>query len=137
MKQPVTDPPALSFALVLLVINVESSLMVLALEFYTKRLDGNGMVAGMATTKITITLPDAQLEEIRQRVAAHESPSISGLVQRAVQRYLENDAEFEAHVDKALMETGGPISPKERAWARKMLAPRKVRTKSAKPRKAA
>lgn len=35
---------------------------------------------------ITITLPDKQIEEIRKRVAVHESASVSGVVQRAVQR---------------------------------------------------
>jgi Arc/MetJ-type ribon-helix-helix transcriptional regulator len=48
----------------------------------------------MATAKITITLPDRQLAEIRKRVAARNSPSVSGFIQEAVQRSLENAAEF-------------------------------------------
>jgi Arc/MetJ-type ribon-helix-helix transcriptional regulator len=48
------------------------------------------MVNGMATTKITITLPDPQIEEIRKRVAAQDSPSVSAFVQQAVQKSLEN-----------------------------------------------
>lgn len=92
------------------------------------------MVDGMATTKITITLPDRQLEEIRRRVAAQESPSVSGFIQQAVQKSLENAAEFRALVDEALAATGGPLTAKERAWARRMLGPRK---RGAKPRKAA
>jgi Arc/MetJ-type ribon-helix-helix transcriptional regulator len=94
----------------------------------------HGMVHGMATTKITITLPDRQLEQIRKRVAAEDSPSVSGFIQQAVQRSLENAAEFRAMVEQALKETGGPLKPRERAWARKMLSARKRRTK---PRKAA
>jgi len=86
----------------------------------------------MATTKITITLPDPQLNEIRKRVAAQDSPSISVFIQQAVQKSLENAAEFRAMVEQALKETGGPLKPKERAWARKMLSPRKRRTKSRK-----
>ena len=94
-----------------------------------------GMVNGMATTtKITITLPDRQLEEIRKRVAAQESASVSGFIQQAVQKSLENAAEFRALVDEALKATGGPLTPKERAWARGMLSPRK---RGARPRKAA
>ena len=55
------------------------------------------MVNGMAaTTKITITLPDRQLEEIRKRVAAQHSPTVSGFIQQAVQKSLENAAEFRA-----------------------------------------
>jgi Arc/MetJ-type ribon-helix-helix transcriptional regulator len=92
------------------------------------------MVRGMATTKITITLPDRQLEEIRKRIAAQESASVSGFIQQAVQKSLENAAEFRAMVNDALKETGGPLTPKERAWARKMLSPRK---RGARPRKAA
>lgn len=92
------------------------------------------MVDGMATVKITITLPDHQLEEIKKRVTAQNSPSVSGFIQQAVQKSLDNAAEFRAIVDEALKKTGGPIKPKERAWARKMLAARRRGTK---PRKAA
>jgi len=92
------------------------------------------MVNGMATTKITITLPNRQLEEIRQRVAAQESPTISGFIQQAVQKSLENAAAFRTMIDDGLDATGGPPKPKERAWARRMLRARK---RGAKPRKAA
>ena len=92
------------------------------------------MVDSMATTKITITLPDRQLEEIRQRVAAQDSPSVSGFIQEAVQKSLDNAAEFRAMVEQALNETGGPLTPKERAWARRMLSPKKP---GGKPRQAA
>jgi Arc/MetJ-type ribon-helix-helix transcriptional regulator len=81
----------------------------------------------MATTKITITLPDPQLEEIRRRVAAEDSPSVSGFIQQAVRKSLENAAEFRAMVDQALKETGGPLKPSERAWAKRMLTARKRR----------
>jgi Arc/MetJ-type ribon-helix-helix transcriptional regulator len=92
------------------------------------------MVYGMASTKITITLPDSQLEEIRKRVAAADSPSVSGFIQQAVRKSLENAVEFRAMVEEALKETGGPLKPRERAWARKVLSARKSRTG---PRKAA
>jgi Arc/MetJ-type ribon-helix-helix transcriptional regulator len=95
------------------------------------------MVKSMATTKITITLPDQQIEEIRQRVAAHESASVSGFVQRAVQKTLTNSSEFSAMIDQGLAETGGPLTPKERAWAEKMLSSKKRGTKKTKPGKAA
>ena len=88
----------------------------------------------MVSTKITITLPDRQLAEIRKRVAAQESASVSGFIQQAVQKVLDNAAEFRTMVDEALKQTGGPLTPKERAWAREMLSPRK---RGAKPGKAA
>jgi Arc/MetJ-type ribon-helix-helix transcriptional regulator len=55
----------------------------------------------MAAVKITITLPEKQIEEIRKRVAVHESASVSGFIQRAVQRTLLNSSEFSAMVDQA------------------------------------
>ncbi|MBI4905276.1 MAG: ribbon-helix-helix protein, CopG family [Acidobacteria bacterium] len=36
--------------------------------------------------KVTITLPDSQLAEIRKLVDAHESTSVSGFVRQAVQK---------------------------------------------------
>jgi len=92
------------------------------------------MVNGMATMKITITLPDRQVQEIRKRVAAQESPTISGFIQQAVQKSLENAAAFRAMIDEGLNASGGPPKSRERAWARKMLSARKRATK---PRKAA
>ena len=73
-------------------------------------------------------------KEIRKRVAAQESASVSGFIQQAVQKSLENAAEFRAMVNEALNRTGGPLTPKERAWARRALTQRK---RGARPRKAA
>jgi len=89
----------------------------------------------MATSKITITLPDGQLQQIRKQVTAHKTPSVSGFVQQAVQKSLDNDSEFEAMIDEALMRTGGPLSAKEWAWARKILAPQKQKTKRSNSRR--
>jgi Arc/MetJ-type ribon-helix-helix transcriptional regulator len=92
------------------------------------------MVYGMATRKITITLPDRQIAEIQKRIALQDSPNVSAFIQQAVQRSLESAAEFRAIVDEALRKSGGPLKPKERAWARRVLSARK---RGAKPRKAA
>ena len=91
----------------------------------------------MATTKITITLPDNQLEQIRQRVAEKEATSISGFVQRAVQKSRQSAAEFQAMLDEVLLETGGPPTQKELDWAHKMLKPQKRGSKAGRRRKAA
>jgi Arc/MetJ-type ribon-helix-helix transcriptional regulator len=96
-------------------------------QFQTLRRTLYGTVHGMAAIKVTITLPERQLEEIRKRVAAQDSPSVSGFIQQAVQKSIQNAAEFRALVEQALEETGGPLRPKERAWARKMLSARKPR----------
>lgn len=91
----------------------------------------------MATVKITVTLPDTQIEEIRKRVAILEAESVSGYIQRAVQWALLNSSEFSALIDQGLLETGGPLTPRERATARKTLAPQKRRTRKTTPGKAA
>jgi len=94
------------------------------------------MVIGMATTKITITLPDEQLKEIRALVAAGESASVSGFVQHAVQVALFDAAGWREMLKDALQQTGGPLTKKERAWADALLAPR-GRKKSSRRGKAA
>ena len=86
------------------------------------------MVIAMATTRISITLPDRQLAEIRKRISKNGA-TVSGYIQRAVQKSLENNAEFEKMIEEALNATGGPPTPKERAWARKVLTPKKRKTK--------
>jgi Arc/MetJ-type ribon-helix-helix transcriptional regulator len=83
------------------------------------------MVSGMATTKLTITLPDEQLEEVRRLVAAGRAPSVSGFVQHAVGIALQDAAGWQAMLDDALQQTGGPLSRDERAWADAILTPGK------------
>lgn len=83
-----------------------------------------GMVIGMATSKITITLPDEQLEEIRSLVAAGQAASISGFVQHAVRVALFDAAGWREMLHDALQQTGGPLTKKERAWADAVLSPR-------------
>ncbi len=83
------------------------------------------MVSGMATTKITITLPDDQLEEIRALVANRRAANISAFVKHAVQVALHDAAGWREMLKDALRETGGPLTPKERAWADALLSPRR------------
>lgn len=83
-----------------------------------------GKVIAMATARITLTLPEEQIAEIRRRVADHDAASLSGFVGNAVARALQNSAAFSAMIDQSLRESGGPVMAKERAWARKMLSPK-------------
>jgi Arc/MetJ-type ribon-helix-helix transcriptional regulator len=82
------------------------------------------MVFGMATTKITITLPNDQLKAIRDAVAAGKSGSISGFVQHAVKVALWDEAEYTRMLNEALERTGGPLTDQERAWADSFLSPK-------------
>ncbi len=79
------------------------------------------MVFGMATTKITITLEDKQVDGIRELVAAAKSPSVSAFVKHAVDVALSDAEGWRAMMDDALMQTGGPLTNEERAWADELL----------------
>jgi Arc/MetJ-type ribon-helix-helix transcriptional regulator len=82
------------------------------------------MVLGMAITKITITLPDDQVEEIRALVAAGEAANVSAFVKHAVGVALHDAAGWREMLNEALQQTGGPLTKKERAWADALLSPR-------------
>jgi Arc/MetJ-type ribon-helix-helix transcriptional regulator len=83
----------------------------------------HGMVSGMATTKITITLQDDQVNAIRGFVAAGKASSVSGFVQHAVSIALFDAAGWRTMLDDALRQTGGPLTKQERAWADALLDP--------------
>jgi Arc/MetJ-type ribon-helix-helix transcriptional regulator len=76
-----------------------------------------GMVTGMATRKLTITLEADQLDRIRTLVGSGEAPSVSGFVQHAVGVALDDVAGWGAMLAIALEATGGEISAEERRWA--------------------
>jgi Arc/MetJ-type ribon-helix-helix transcriptional regulator len=78
----------------------------------------------MATVKVTVTLPEEQLAEIRSVVAAGGAGSVSALVQHAVALALDDVAGWQQMLAAALEETGGPLTDEERAWADEVLAPR-------------
>jgi len=81
----------------------------------------HGMVTGMASKKVTITLDEAQLERIRALVEAGVAPSVSGFVQHAVGVTLDDVAGWGALLAEALQETGGALADSERAWADEVL----------------
>jgi len=78
----------------------------------------------MATTKITITLQDDQVEEVRALVAAGAAGSVSAFVKHAVAVALFDAAGWREMLQDALQSTGGPLTKKERAWADARLSPR-------------
>jgi len=82
------------------------------------------MVIGMATRKITVTLADDQVKEIRALVAARQAPNVSAFVQHAVDVALHDAAGWREMLADALQQTGGPLTKKERAWADAILSPR-------------
>ncbi len=76
-----------------------------------------GMVSGMATKKVTVTLDEAQLAQIRSLVQTGNASSVSGFVQHAVAVALDDVAGWGAMLADALRRTGGEMSDEERAWA--------------------
>jgi Arc/MetJ-type ribon-helix-helix transcriptional regulator len=94
------------------------------------------MVLGMATAKITVTLQAAQIEEIRALVAAGEAASVSGFVQHAVGVALHDAAGWRELLNEAIVQTGGPLTKKERVWADALLTAQAQKRRSRK-RKAA
>ena len=82
----------------------------------------NGMVNGMATVKVTVTIPEDQLHAIRQLVDAGQARSVSGFVQHAIGVSLDDAAGWEQMLDEALAATGGALTDEERRWADEALS---------------
>jgi Arc/MetJ-type ribon-helix-helix transcriptional regulator len=76
----------------------------------------------MATKKVTVTLDEGQLDEIRLLVEAGQTSSISGFVQHAVAVSLDDVAGWRAMLGLALEQSGGPITDEEREWGAQVLA---------------
>jgi len=98
--------------------------------------DSRGMVFGMASTKVTVTLDQDQVKEIRALVAAGQAGNVSAFVQHAVSVALYDAAGWRDMLEDALQQTGGALTKKERAWADALLTPRE-RKRGAKKGKAA
>lgn len=77
----------------------------------------------MAAAKITITLPDGQLQEIRAMIASGRVRNVSAFVKHAVGVALSDAAGWREMLEEALRQTGGPVTEKERRWADEILSP--------------
>ncbi|MCX6611538.1 MAG: hypothetical protein NTW74_11885 [Acidobacteria bacterium] len=85
----------------------------------------------MATTKLTITIDNAQLKEIQSLIASGRAANVSAFVRHAVAVALSDAAGWQEMLTQALDKTGGPLSKKERAWADEILLARTSRKKKA------
>lgn len=90
-----------------------------------------GMVIGMATKKVTVTLPEDQVERIRRLVDTAKATSVSGFVQHAVSVSLDDIAGWGAMLAEALGQTGGDLTEEERVWADRILGTPKRRKRPA------
>ena len=96
----------------------------------------HGMVSGMATTKVTITLTCEQLEDIRSLVRSGRAANVSNFIQHAVGVALHDAQGWKEMLESALQETGGPLTAKEKAWADRILTSG-IRKKRSRGREAA
>jgi Arc/MetJ-type ribon-helix-helix transcriptional regulator len=67
-------------------------------------------VSSIATRKVTVTLEESQLDQVRSLVESGAAPSVSGFVQHAVGVALDDVAGWGAMLAEALAETGGPLT---------------------------
>jgi Arc/MetJ-type ribon-helix-helix transcriptional regulator len=95
-----------------------------ATRYETALIRDRGMVSGMASKKVTITLDEAQLDRIRALVQAGTAATVSGFIQHAVAVALDDVAGWGALLAEALRETGGGLSDEERTWADEILGVR-------------
>ena len=70
------------------------------------------MVVDMATQKITVTLDDDQVKEIRALVAAGQAANVSAFVQHAVGIALHDAAGWKEMLADALAANGGSVNQK-------------------------
>ena len=80
------------------------------------------MVNGMATVKVTVTIPEDQLHAIRELVDVGQARSVSGFVQHAIGVSLDDASGWQEMLDDALDATGGPLTDEERRWADEALS---------------
>jgi Arc/MetJ-type ribon-helix-helix transcriptional regulator len=85
----------------------------------------------MASRKVTVTLPEEQVEQVRALVEAGQAASVSGFVAHAVGVALDDVAGWGAMLAEALEETGGRLSAGEKAWADEVLGVGKRRRRRA------
>jgi Arc/MetJ-type ribon-helix-helix transcriptional regulator len=79
------------------------------------------MVIGMATRKVTVTLPEEQVDAIKALVRSGHVASVSGFVQHAVGISLDDVVGWGVMLADALEATGGPLTEDEREWADRLL----------------
>lgn len=80
------------------------------------------MVEGMASIKVTVTLPEQQVHAVRQLVSHGQALSVSGFVQHAVGLALDDIDGWGLLLTQALFSTGGELTEDERRWADSVLA---------------
>jgi Arc/MetJ-type ribon-helix-helix transcriptional regulator len=74
------------------------------------------MIAGMTAKKIAISVPEKTLAGARRAVKSGKATSLSAYISRAIEQKNMSD-DLDSLLDEMLRETGGPLTPDEKAWA--------------------
>ncbi len=81
------------------------------------------MISMTATkSRLTITVDADIADQVKALVAQGGAPNVSAYVEHAVKCQLAADADFDVLLATMLDETGGPLTPDERAAARRVLS---------------
>jgi Arc/MetJ-type ribon-helix-helix transcriptional regulator len=89
------------------------------------------MIASMATTKITVTVPEELAAYIRDRVAAGDSESVSAYITRAAETMRDLDP-LDLLIASMIAESGEPGDEAE-SWIRDALAKARRAGRSGRP----
>src|ERR1700676_2226322 len=82
--------------------------------------DPGGMIIGMTTTKIAVSLPAELVDQAQRAVAEGRAASVSAYVARALEEQAKLD-DLASLLDEMLAETGGPLTRAEQEAADKAL----------------
>jgi antitoxin ParD1/3/4 len=75
-----------------------------------------GMIPGMTSAKVAISLPKEVLARARAAVKRGEAASLSAYVSKAIEEKTSDDDVLKM-LDEMLEETGGPMTAEEKHWA--------------------
>jgi Arc/MetJ-type ribon-helix-helix transcriptional regulator len=79
-----------------------------------------GMISGMTTSKIAVSLPTELVAQAQRAVSEGRAPSVSAYVARALQEQAKLD-DLAALLEEMLAQTGGPLTGVERKDADRAL----------------
>ena len=83
-------------------------------------MSGDGMIGGMTTSKIAVSLPSELVEQAQRAVAEGRAASVSAYVARALEEKAKLD-DLASLLDEMLAESGGPLTARERKAADRAL----------------
>lgn len=78
------------------------------------------MMNGMTKSKIAVSLDEELVAAVKEQVSSGQADSVSAYVSEALEDKLKVD-DASAFYEQVLLDSGGPMTDEERAWADKAL----------------